>query len=380
MQKTTSQTIVYYAVFLTVGAVIASLGPTLPALAENVNVNIAAMGFIFTARSFGYLLGALLGGNFYDRLSGHRIIAAFLSLAAILLFFVPSIHILALLAFFIFLVGFTQGGVDVGANTLIIRAHKENPARYLNTMYFFAGVGSFLAPLYLSRTSLEWGYRGLGLAMLPVVLWLLFVPSPSIPAKQDEQSAKLTDYKAFIAFIALAFIIIGSEVSYGGWIFTYFTTSNLGAETVAFSLTSAFWLSITVGRLLSIYLVSRFKAQTVITAYLIGAISSAAILLIFHASLPAIWIGSVGMGISAAALFPTLFAFIQQRIQITGKLAGIVWAFGSLGAMFLPWLIGQLMDSIAPIAMMAVLLTIWSAALIIFLTALRTRPKPASVK
>ncbi|MCF6277994.1 MAG: MFS transporter [Anaerolineales bacterium] len=382
MRRENLQTGIYYAAFLTVGAIIASLGPTLPALANNISVGVAAIGFMFTARSFGYLFGALLGGAFYDRVRGHSLMSAFLLLASGVLFFTPDAHQLRTLSILVFLLGFTQGGVDVGANTLLIRVRKDKPAPYLNAMYFFAGVGSFLAPLYLSKVSFVWGYRGLGLVILPVIFGLLFAPSPHIIHQQSDKPAQINDYKAFIAFVALAFIIIGSEVSFGGWLFTFFSTSGLGDQAAAYRITSAFWLSITIGRLLSIYWVSHFKPQAVITIYLTGAALSAAVLLAFHSYPVAVWIGSVAMGISVAALFPTSYAYIQQRIHISGKLTGVVWASGSLGAMILPWGIGKLMDATVPSAMMSVMLAIWIFALTIFLVAIRPpalrRPRPSA--
>jgi len=206
----------------------------------------------------------------------------------------------------------------------------------------------------------------------------VIIPSPEIPKRVSADEERLTDYTTFIAFAILAFIFIGSELSYGGWIFTYFTSSGLGAEKAAYSLTSAFWLSITLGRLLSIPIATRFEPKPIIIAYLLGAVASATLLLAFHANPLAIWIGSIGMGFSIAAIFPTTFTFVQQKVKISGRLTGIVWASGSLGAMTLPWFIGQQMETIGSAAMMAILLLGWILALGIFLIAMRAKPKAGS--
>jgi len=366
MNKPLLQTIGYFGVFLTLGAVIASLGPTLPDLAANVGVGLAQIGVLFTARSFGYLAGSFVGGRLYDHFPGHRLMAALLLLAAVIMASLPAIGLLTVLIAAVFFVGFAQGGVDVGSNTLLVWTQKTHPGPYLNAMYFFAGIGSFLAPLFLRWAGLAWGYAGIALVLLPVALWLFLAPSPEIPAHVVRDEVRLTNYALFIGFAALAFLYIGVEVSYGGWIFTYFVNGGIGKESVAYTLTSVFWLSVTLGRLVSVLLATRFKSQVLLTIYLLGAILSTAVMR-FLAHLPlAVWIGSVGMGLSIAAIFPTTFAFVQSKMQVSGKLNGVVWAAGSAGAMTMPWLIGHQIESAGPLSMMTIILAAWLLALAIF--------------
>ncbi len=365
-KQSSLQTIGYFGVFLTLGAVIASLGPTLPDLAANVGVGMAQIGVLFTARSFGYLTGSFFSGARYDKWPGHRLMGLLLLLAAGTMAVLPVIDLLALLAAAIFFVGFAQGGVDVGSNTLLVWVQRERPGPYLNAMYFFAGLGSFLAPLYLGRVSLARGYGGIALALLPVAAWFFLTPSPKIPAHVIDNETRLTNYPLFIGFAALAFLFVGVEVSYGGWIFTYFVSSGVGQAAAAYTLTSVFWLSVMFGRLSSVLLAARFKPQTLVTIYLLGAVVSAGVMR-FMAQYPvAVWVGSVGMGLSIAAIFPTTFSFVQSRIQISGKLNGIVWAAGSVGAMSLPWLIGQQIDRAGPLSMMMIIFVVWVLALAIF--------------
>ncbi|NJN83632.1 MAG: MFS transporter [Caldilineaceae bacterium] len=76
-------TYAYFAAFIAIGLVAASLGPTLPRLAENTGVELGQISFLFTSRSLGYLIGSYLGGRFYDRLPGHPIMAATVLLMAV---------------------------------------------------------------------------------------------------------------------------------------------------------------------------------------------------------------------------------------------------------------------------------------------------------
>ena len=48
-----SKTVGYYAAFIALGLVTASLGPTLPGLAENTRSQLGEISFLFTTRSLG---------------------------------------------------------------------------------------------------------------------------------------------------------------------------------------------------------------------------------------------------------------------------------------------------------------------------------------
>ena len=169
-----------------------------------------------------------------------------------------------------------------------------------------------------------------------------------------------------LLFAFLAFIYIGTEVSYGGWIFTYFQASNLGSEAAGYKLNSLFYLAITFGRLLAIPLAARFAARRILWAYLGGAGLSVALMLLFPAQPWSIWIGTAALGLSIAAIFPTTFSYVGKHAQFSGKQTGVVWAIGSAGAMSVPWVTGKAMGTIDPLSMMGILLALWLTALVLF--------------
>jgi FHS family Na+ dependent glucose MFS transporter 1 len=376
MKKTNRKTIGYFGVFFMLGAVVSSLGPTLPQLAENVGVGLAQIGVLFTTRSFGYLLGSLISGTLYDRVPGHRLMGGLLLLAAVMLVLMPRAGILILLASVAFLVGFSLGGIDVGSNTLMALVHKGNSGPYLNALFFFAGVGGFLIPLLLAHFSLIGGYTVMSLALLPVAAWLFLTPSPPLPDSRGETHGKVDQLGFFILFILLGFLYVGFETSYGGWIFTYVTRSQAGSEAIAYQTTSAFWLALTAGRLLAIPLAARFQSKNILLGYILAAILFAAVLVLIP---PVAWvtlIGTIGIGLSTGAVFPTAFTYVQKRFRLSGRLTGIVWAFGSVGAMTSPWAVGQLIDSRGPEAMMVAILLIWIVALLIVLAMRRLTATP----
>jgi fucose permease len=377
MKTPLRQTIAYFAAYFILGAVMASLGPTLPTLAENAGVTLATMGMIFSARSFGYLSGALLGGPLYDRLKGNWVLGFWAILGALALWMVPTIGVFAILAGAMFVVGLSQGATDVGCNTQLARVHRSKVGPYLNAMFFFAGLGSFLIPLLIGQKTMDWGYRGLALALLPVALWLFWTPSPELQTEQQSNTSQAS-IKIFVLFALLAFIFVGSEVSFGGWIFSYYQAATPDNGSSGYMLNSLFYLAIMIGRLLAIPLPAIFRPQRLIWIYLGGAVLSVSLMSLIPAQSWSIWLGTAGMGLSLAAIFPTTFSYVGSRTQLSGKQNGLVWAVGSLGAMILPWVIGKTFDLQGALNMMSILLAVWLLASVLFLVLTQTRSQKIS--
>jgi len=361
------QTIVYFLTFFCLGSVIASLGPALPTLAAKLGVGIGQIGVLITARSFGYLGGSLINGSLLDRFPGHRLMAIMLlfgTIAVNCLIFMPSVILLVAM---MFLVGISLGGMDVAANTLMAWTHKEKCGPYLNAMFVFAGIGGFLTPLLLGKLAINWGFSLIGTLLILPALWLMSIPSPSIPHKEKSENARDNGILlTFVLFTIIAFLYVGYENAYGGWIFTYFKKNQLGNENTAYTITSVFWLSLTLGRLLAIPITARIPAPRVLLGSILGAIISAIVLVSIPQNAIAVWVGTLGIGISTAAIFPTAFSYVQTKIHISGRRSGLVWAAGSLGAMTLPWGVGLLIEARGTQSLMFTILIIWILALAAF--------------
>jgi FHS family Na+ dependent glucose MFS transporter 1 len=371
-------TIGYFGAFVSLGMASAALGPTLPALAENTQTQLSEVSYLFTAHALGYLLGSFQGGRFYDRLPGHVIIISALVLLSAMLALTPLISTIWLLAVVMLCMGMAGGAIDVGGNTLLVWVHTRQVGPYMNGLHFFFGVGSFASPLIialvdLATANLLGAYWILALLMVPAAAWLLWLPSPApLPDAQPQQKAGayanatshfLQKDSVTISLIALLlFLYVGAEASFGGWIFTYAVESDLAYSASAAYLTSAYWGALTVGRLLAIPIAFRVRPRWILFGDLGGCIASLALILLWPGSLAALWIGSLGVGFFMASIFPTAVSLAERRLRITGRVTGWFLVGSSLGAMFLPWLIGQLFEARGPwITMASVLVAIVSA-------------------
>ena len=378
------QTIGYFAAFALIGLTLSSFGPTLPDLAAQTQTNLSEISFLFTSRSFGYLLGSFGGGKLYDRMHGHPVLAAMLVIMAIMMALVPLIPLLWLLTIVIFILGAAEGVLDVGGNTLIVWIYGDKVGPYMYGLHFFFGAGAFLSPIIIT-VAISFGrgiilpYWALALLMLPVAIWLLFLPSPTVQTLRTESSTGQVSYQLVTLIALFLFLYVGAEVSFGGWIFTYTVSLNLSGATTASYLTSTFWGSLTLGRLLAIPLASRLRPRTILLGDLAGCLLSLAVLLLWSNSLTAILSGTIGLGFSMASIFPTLFSFAERRMTITGQVTGWFLVGASSGSMFLPWLIGQLFEQTGPRVMMLVIMSALILAVGILITLIRIPARPSRI-
>jgi FHS family Na+ dependent glucose MFS transporter 1 len=347
------KTAAYYTAFVALGLTTASLGPTLPGLAENTHTQLSQISYLFTARSLGYLLGSLVGGRVYDRRPGHPILATVLLVMAGSLALVPLIQQIYWLTAVLLALGFGEGALDVGGNTMLVWVHRHDVSPFMNGLHFFFGVGAFVSPIIVAQAilmsgSFAWAYWGLACLTLPAVFLLLKLPSPASPVDTPDNPTRKTNVPLIVLIAALFFLYVGAEVSFGGWIFTYATAFHLANLTTAAYLTSAFWGALTVGRLLGVPMATRYQPGTILLFDLIGCLLSVAIILIIPGSFLIVAMGTLGVGFSMATFFPTLLNFAERRMAITGKITGWFFVGSSSGGMFLPWLIGQRFEAVGP--------------------------------
>lgn len=355
------KTIGYYAAFVAFGLATAVLGATLPGLAEHTQTDLSEISLIFTARSLGFLIGAFLGGRLYDRFPGHPVMAGVLIMIVIMLALIPLMSLLWLLIGLILVLGVASGMVEVGGNTLLVWVHRQNLGPFMNGLHFFFGLGAFLAPIIIARAvvlrgDITWAYWVMALLIAPIAIWLFYLPGPTIRSVSENGQNDRIKYLP-VLFISLLFLLYaGAEHSFGGWIYTYTVTLGLSNEARAAYLTSAFWGALTIGRLVAIPLSARFKPRVMLLLDFVGCLVSISIILLGSTSLTALWIGTLGTGLSMASIFPMLVAFAERRIKITGKVNGLFFTGAGLGGMTLPWLIGQLFESLGPQATMVAIL------------------------
>jgi FHS family Na+ dependent glucose MFS transporter 1 len=378
----TAQTFAYFIAFVALGLAMASLGPTLSALGEQSGTSLEGISYLFTARSFGFLLGSLFIGNFYDRMNGHAVMAATIIAMAAMLALMPILPTLALLLAVMVALGIAEGALGVGGNALLVWVHQSRVPPFMNALHFFYGVGTLISPLIIAVTlsvnnSTVAAYFVLAIIILPAAALLFGLPSPKNQQASDEQSdADKINYKLVALIALLLCLYIGAEVSYGSWIYNYVLKMNLGDDKMAAYLTSIFWGSLTAGRLIGVPVAARLRPRTILLIDLIGCFISIGVALAWSTSLLAITLASIMIGLSMASIYPTALTFAERRMKITGQVTGFLIVGGSTGGMIVPLLIGQMFESVGPRVMMfVVLIDLIIAAMVYLLLVLGSSQK-----
>jgi len=235
-------------------------------------------------------------------------------------------------------------------------------------LHFFFGVGAFLSPLIVAWAVPEDGaivraYWTLALLQLPAALWLLRISSPAAHAATAAASSEQSSGRLVALIVLFFFLYTGAEVAFGGWIYSYAVGLGLSSHAVAAYLTSAFWGALTIGRLLAVPVALRLPPQSVLLADCVGCLISLGILLLGSHSLVATFVGTCGVGVSMASIFPAALSLAQGRMRITGRVTGWFFVGASGGGMALPWLIGQFFDAVGPRATMVILFIDMAAAM-----------------
>ena len=348
------QTSAYYLSFFSFGIIAATLGPALPFLAEHAGASISEASVLFIAGALGFFLGSNLAGQFYDRMKGNPVVAAALGLTGTAFFFIPVsttiIHIFILTV----LNGIGAGLVVVGCNTLLVWVRSDNLAPWMNGLHLLNGVGAFLSPLIMTisislTSDVVFSYRFNAVIFFLAAVFVIITPSPEIRKKQN-RNFKYSG-KTIVSIVlttAAALLYVGTEVSFSGWIFSFTRKILNSSNSTAGIMTSFFWGSVTIGRLISIPLSRRVTPEKILIADLLGSITGISFILLFSSSVITISIGTIIFGISMASFFPNLLAFTEKHIGITGKINSIIFTGTALGGMSLPYLSGQLFQRIGP--------------------------------
>lgn len=365
-----NQTIGYFLAFVALGLTTAALGPALPYLAEYTGSELSQISILFTTKAAGYLIGSIIGGRFYDRLPGHKVMFVGLAGMIVTIALTPIIPLLWLLGSILFLLGAMEGCVDVGGNTLLVWVHRSEVGPFMNALHLFFGVGTFLAPIILAQSvlhseSIAPGYWLIGFFILPLAVWLLRLPSPSKPAQEEGKEGR-SNVLLLAMMVAFFFLYVGAEVGYGGWVYTYARELGLANEASAAYLTSTFWGAFTLGRVFSIPIAARTRPRWILTSDLAGSLLGLGVIILFPNSAVALWGGTIILGLSMASVFPTMISFAERRMTLTGTITSWFFVGASLGSMFLPWVVGQLFEPIGPQVAMIIFLSDLAAAGLIF--------------
>ncbi len=351
---------VVYLVFLGLGIMTATVGPTIPELAANTRAAIDAVGAIFAMNFVGAILGQIITGATMDRLGLRGMLIGGLVISGSGTLGLTLADSLSLLLAAALITGFGHGMVDVTAQILIANVFVKNNVRALNSIHMFFGVGAVIGPAIASLTLRGFGtaipvlWLGAGLLTFSALLIFVIVqPTMSITPEHDDTAPTLSRrlYKTPLlwTFGILLGLYIGAEVGMGGWTSLYMErTTDFSADTAAL-VVSGFWLSFTLGRLVSTVLGGRMSAWNLLALALGGALGSS-LLMALSAGSPTLTIIAVLLiGLSFAPTYATVIALVTVHFRRAQSHAvSFVVVMGSVGALGITWMQGVILERVSP--------------------------------
>jgi FHS family Na+ dependent glucose MFS transporter 1 len=331
------------------------IGPTLPYLADQVQVSLDTIGSLFVVRSLGGMLGAFVIARIYDRLKGHWVLVSAFCLTALASLAIPFVRSLGWLMAVFVMHGMADALMHVGLNTMLVWGLRDRVGPYMNGMHLMFGIGAIASPLLVAQVLLRTGgiemaYWAVTALSIMLALALLIFPSPEDPQLSTERVAGKSNSLALsLLFVAFFVAYVGGEVGFGGWIYTYALETGLTDAIGAANLNALFWIGFTVGRAVSIPLAPHVRPRHFLWGNVILLLSFISLAL---ASPGMIWVSVGGIGLAYATMFPQAIAWAERRLNVTGTLTG--WFFGgaNLSATVVPWLIGQAFVAYGPNALL----------------------------
>ncbi|MCB9113165.1 MAG: MFS transporter [Anaerolineales bacterium] len=344
-------TIGYYLIFISMGFGMGIVGPALPSLAKQVGSTLGVIGSMFLVGSIGGMLGTALSGRILDRIpQRHFVLGIAQLISTVVLAVTPLAGKLWILWLIVFINGFPVGMINNGSNTLLMWMHKEKAGPYINGLHFSFGLGAFLAPTIFAQVlrlggTYQHAYWVLAAIAVPVTLFIMFMPnSPEHLHENDDKAQTQENLRAVLPIVIVAmlflFFYVGSEITFGNWIYTYALTLSLADTTNAAYLTSGFWLFFTIGRAISIPVAARFKPAQVLTVSFLGGIGALALAIAVPQSATVLWIAVAAVGFFMAPIWATGYNFAGQSIKLTATISSLIILGDSFGAVVLPWLTG----------------------------------------
>jgi fucose permease len=383
-----------YLAFISLGLPDTVLGVAWPSLTERFGIPPSAMGAVLGAGMIGYFLSGLWAGRAVGKLGVGGLLATSSTLVAAALLgyaLAPAWRVFFPVGL---LMGFGSGAIDSGLNGY---AARHFSVRHVNWLHACWGVGASTGPALMTFTITNGlGYRA-GYGVLAAVLGGmagLFLltrrrwsepPEPPEPRAAPAPSSARVGAGAALArgrvwlLIVIFFLYTGLEASVGQWCFSWMRERRALSVEAAGAWTSAYWGSLTVGRLVLGLVVDRFGPDRLLRCASVGAVLG----LVAFTSGGAL-LGGAGLlllGMSLAPMFPTLMARTPARVgeDVAHHAVGFQVSAATLGSTSMPALAGVLatergFDAIAGLVLVLGVALLSSHELLLQVTTRRVKP------
>lgn len=333
--------------------ILTSTGLALPRLKEEIGLTSVQQGSLVSIQYFGFTVAVLVGGTLIDKVGKLRIMSlsfGILGLSAFL-FGAASQYWMTVLG--VLLIGAFGSIAQNGIITLATNYDNKSAEKNNAFIQLFFTVGAVLTPLLLLVSMLQ--FNNWRLAYYMVGLFCILLAGITLSYREEKAPAAIALKDKFalyvkalktpsylIAPIALL-LYVGTEIGIWGFAPVFF--ENQGYGTFSGILTSILiWLSMFVGRTISVRLLRKYNIIHILIAHGILAVIALTCVIFSGQTASIVWISIFGF--ACAPFYPLLIAWMTR---ITGEKSSsalaLTMAFGSMGAMLMGWLSGMVVDT-----------------------------------
>ena len=344
------------------------LGVAWPSVRASFALSLDAIGTLFIARTAGYFLSAYSNGQFVSRLGIGRFVALSSTLGALGTLGYALSPSWGVMVFCGLVAGIGTGAIDAGMNTYFAANHSPSLMNWLHACF---GLGAAVAPAMTTAIlgagySWRWSY-----AVVSVILGLTALcfaatarawrlrREPQLKGETTEETSstegdagpgrvRAVDTLRLPAVwlgITMFFVYTGLEVSGGQWPYTLFTEARAVEHATAGFWVSAYWASLTIGRILFGIAANRFGVVSLLRVAMLGSVCGTA-LIWWNPTQAVSFAGLALLGFALAPLFPLSISDTPRQIgaRHAPNAIGFQVAAASLGIAVLPGLGGFLAE------------------------------------
>ncbi len=345
--------LISYVAFISLGLPDGLLGISWPFISDRHGIPLDSLGILLISFVAGYLTTSTTSGKIVSLIPLGVVLSISCAVTGLsLLGFAFSNHwyLVILASFFL---GSGGGAIDTSIN---IFAASRFSASVVNWMHAFYGVGAtsgpFIITWLLSRDQ-EWsqGYILVGAIQISLALIFLFtLPYWKVTGHTEEPQPSGSIREALrLPFVwinpLIFFIYVGLEAGVGQWIFTILTESRGIRAEQAGLWTSAYWGSLTAGRIIFGILLTRLPVHGILVTAFSGVIFGAFLLASDFSPFLSL-IGIILIGLANAPIFPCLISITPLQIgeNYAAHVIGFQLSAAMIGGALLPAFAGLLTD------------------------------------
>ena len=345
--------VISYLAFISLGLPDGLLGVSWPFVSERHSIPLDSLGILLVSFVAGYLSTSTSTGKIMSVVSMGLLLtlSCFVTGMSLLTYAYAQHWIMVIMA--TFFLGSGGGAIDTSINTF---AASEFSPSVVNWLHAFYGIGATSGPFIITWMLLrgdQWfhGYLLVGIIQITLALTFMFTLkywklSPAQGNRTDAGTYREAfRLRGFWLTLLIFFIYTGLEMGVGQWVFTILTESRGIREESAGLWTSAYWGSLTAGRIIFGFVLIRLPVRMVLFGAFAGIVIGSVLFLM--APLPVIaFIGILIIGFANAPVFPCLISITPQKVGVehAGNMIGFQVSAALIGGAVLPGFAGLMTD------------------------------------